>query len=224
MRCPECGYMNDDSAQVCIKCGTKLKSGEKKSQNPAFNTPKKESPDSSSQGAKTMRGRTPDMPPAEDASPSSVRADSIIKCPSCSYYPLRSLPGPGHACPNCGFEGEDVEKKRGSRASSEAKTVKIGEMEIGNKQEATIHLREEGSGELTSLSGECIEINRPVLSPGNPSISASLHAVFSFDNGILYLEDKSSNGATFVQVTEKVKVPQGSKVVIGNKVYTVEIQ
>lgn len=217
MRCTECGYMNEESARVCIKCGTRLKGQEEKAPKPE--APRQPSPAPSSQGAKTMRGRGPDWPSTEDVPASSGRADSIIKCPSCSYYPLRSLPGPGHACPNCGFEGEDGK----SSPSSEAKTVKIGEMEIGNKEARTIRLREEGSGESITLSGGRIEMNREVLAPGNTSISASLHAVLSFDDGALYLEDKSSNGATFVQVTEKVKVHHGSKVVIGNKVYSIEI-
>lgn len=209
--------MNEESVRVCIKCGTRLKGQEEQAPKPE--APRQPPPAPSSQGAKTMRGRAPHRPSPEDGPASSMKADSIIKCPSCSYYPLRSLPGPGHACPNCGFEGEDGKRS----PSSEAKTVKLGEMEFGNKEARTICLREEGSGESITLSGERIEMNREVLAPGNPGISASLHAVFSFMEGHLYLEDKSSNGATFVQVTEKVKVHHGSKVVIGNKVYSIEI-
>ncbi len=220
MRCTECGYMNEESAVVCIKCGTKLKGAEK---SPNTAPPRHETPDIPSQGAKTMRGRASDLSAPDAAAPSSARADSIIKCPSCSYYPLRSIPGPGHACPNCGFEGEEAESKNESIPSSEAKTVKLGDIEIGKKKERYVQLREEGSEKVITLSGDRIEMNRKILEPGNSSISSSVHAVFSFADGALYLEDKSSNGATFVQVVDRMKVGSGSKIVIGNKVYTVEI-
>jgi len=220
MRCTECGYMNEESAIVCIKCGTKLKLAAK-SPKPA--PPRQDSTAAASQGAKTMRGQAPDLPGWDDTGSSSGKADSIIKCPSCSYYPLRSLPGPGHACPNCGFEGEETKRKKGNTPASEAKTVKLGGIEMGKKKEKIVQLKEEGSEEPITLSGDRIEMNRKVLDPGNPNISSSLHAVFSFADGALFLEDKSSNGATFVQVLGKVKVANGSKIVIGNKVYTIEI-
>ncbi len=222
MRCTECGYMNEESAMVCIKCGTKLKTGAGNSPKPA--PPGHEPPPTPSQGAKTMRGQAPDLPGWDDAAaPSSGRADSIIKCPSCAYYPLRSIPGPGHACPNCGFEGDEAGSGNENTPASEAKTVKLGGLEIGKKKERIVQLKEEGSEEAITLSGDRIEMNRKVLEPGNPSISSTLHAVFSFADGALFLEDKSSNGATFVQVVGKMKVANGSKIVIGNKVYTIEI-
>ncbi len=214
MRCSECGYMNEEAAAVCIKCGTKLKAT-----NPSVEDKQKAPPITpKSEGAKTMRGKPADDAAWDQPMGNAHKADSAIRCPSCGFYPLRSMPVAGNGCPNCGYEG-------GSMAEAEegtARTVKLGEMKIGENS-PMIRLKDESSGKIIELSGREIPLNRQILEPGNASISGSSHAILSWEDGKLLIEDKSSNGATFVQVKGRMEIAKGDRIVLGNKIYTLEI-
>lgn len=233
MRCHECGYMNEDDAKVCAKCGTKLsaESANQKQQAPAPPPPSK----SSSEGAPTMRGKAASGPAWDEPSGPSGNAPSsgaptssanVNKCSSCGFYPLKEAPSNGNPCPNCGFEGSAASKpaasaERAEQAPSTASTMKLGDMNIGEKT-AVIRLKDEGSGRTIEFSGNSIDLNRQNLEPSNNSLSGKTHAVLNYENGKVSLEDKSSNGATFVQVDKPLTLKSGTKIILGNKVYTVE--
>ncbi|MBI1185414.1 hypothetical protein GC194_14175 [bacterium] len=221
MRCYECGYQNESDVRVCIKCGTKL---DEAGSEPAAKSPAPEAatPPPASAGAKTIRGKAADSPswdaPAQAASPSpsSHGSAAIIKCPACQYYPLPQAPDAAHPCPNCGHGA--------SGGASASKTVKVDQVNIqtengGNK----LILIEESSGREIPFSGDEINVNRDNIDPGNNAVSSQVHAVFSFQNGQLHLEDKSSNGATFIKVDGKMPVANNMRIILGNKVYKLKI-
>ncbi len=236
MRCFECGYQNQAGAKICLKCGTKLSDGQ-----PATGLP--EAPSQPSQpaqpvgGAPTMRGQAPSAPawdskPGDPVTPSQPPSQaspnvsgSVIRCESCHYYPLRVAPSASNPCPNCGFKGSGGGSAPTPAASGEpssAKTVRIGEVKLGKENAAPkVTLTEESTGKAVVFEGSSIPVNRSAIDPSNPSISSSEHVLFTVENGRVFMEDKSSNKATFVQVSGKVEVPDGTLIILGNKVFKV---
>lgn len=79
---------------------------------------------------------------------------------------------------------------------------------------------EERSQSVKEFNGAEVSVNRDNLDAGNMSISGQEHASFVFEDGKWYLNDKSSNGATFIQVNGKVELTEGSKILMGNRIYT----
>ena len=235
MRCYECGYQNQSDVKVCVKCGTKLTSSG--SGNPAQNNP---AASSGEQGVATMRGKVASAPAWDsESSTPDKKADpvdaSILKCDACGYYPLRNKPANDSPCPNCGFKGSDESvrkeepavsrpEKSKPAAPSGAKTMRIGQVNISKEApKPKLILVDENKNAEQAYEGEKISLNRTNLAPENSSISSKEHAIFTHKGGKWTLEDKSSNGATFVQVKGKVAVESGSLIILGDKVFRVEI-
>ncbi len=217
MRCYECGYQNETDVKVCIKCGTKLEEGSA----PAPTPPKPaQTSDAAIGGAKTMRGQVASSPswdaPSQQKPAATEPTGNFSKCPSCQFYPLQAAPSPSNPCPNCGF---------GAAAQSSAKTVRVGEINLDGEDEApkAFKLIDEKRGSELSFEGDQVNVNRDAVDPDNNNISSGEHAIFSFENGQLFIEDKSSNGSTFIKVEGKMAVNNGSKIVIGNRVFTLKI-
>jgi hypothetical protein len=236
MRCYECGYQNQSDVKVCVKCGTKLTSSG--SGGPAQNNPAANSPD---QGAATMRGKVASAPAwdgdsgnSEPEKKSEPVDANILKCDACSYYPLRNKPSSDSPCPNCGYKGSDESlskeqpapkpEKSKPAAPSGAKTMRIGQVNISKEApKPKLILVDENKNAEQAYEGEKISLNRTNLAPENSSISSKEHAMFTHKDGKWILEDKSSNGATFIQVKGKVAVESGSLIILGDKVFRVEI-
>ncbi|MFO7798985.1 FHA domain-containing protein [Rhodohalobacter sp.] len=234
MRCYECGYQNQSDAKVCVKCGTKLTSSG--SGGPAQNNPATSSGD---HGAATVRGKVASAPAwdGENSSPKKKPEPvdaSILKCDACGYYPLRNKPASDSPCPNCGFKGSDESlRKEQSAPKSEkpkpaapsgAKTMRIGQVNLSKEvPKPKLVLVDENKNTEQTYEGEEISLNRTNLAPENSSISSKEHAAFTHKDGKWTLEDKSSNGATFIQVKGKVMVESGSLIILGDKVFRVEI-
>lgn len=216
MRCYECGYQNNEDVKVCIKCGTKLEAQTAPpSPPPVQNTPSETPPISG--GAKTIRGKAADAP-SWDASVSPT-ASSIIKCPSCQYYPLHEAPSTSSPCPNCGFGATED-----AAPSSASKTVRVSAINLdGEPEKTSFKLVDESNGKEWDFDGASTDVNRDAIDSNNNSISSDIHATFSFEGGQLYIEDKSSNGATFIKVEGKMPISNGNKVVLGNRVFTIKI-
>lgn len=219
MRCYECGYLNDEGVKVCVKCGTKLSDSGQSGNAP--NPNKKEK--SADEGPKTMRGQAA-AAPSWDTPKSGAAKGDFIKCPSCGYYPLKDEPNTENPCPNCSYSGESKEEvKPAAGASSASKTVNISDLNIGGK-DPVLRLKDEGSGKVYEFDGDRVTISRDDIDPNNNSISSDTHAEFKFANGGLQIEDKSSNGATFVQAAKPTELAQGTRIVIGNKIFIVEFE
>ncbi len=233
MRCYECGYQNQSDVKVCVKCGTKLTSPG------SGGSDQNNSPSSDSQGAATVRGKVASAPAWDGGnSEQDKKADpvdaNILKCDACGYYPLRAKPASDSPCPNCGFKGneESLRKEQPAPKSEEkkptapsgAKTMRIGQVNISKEApKPKLVLVDENKDTKQNFEGEKISLNRTNLAPENSSISSKEHAAFTYKDGKWVLEDKSSNGATFIQVKGKVAVENGSLIILGDKVFRVEI-
>ena len=62
-------------------------------------------------------------------------------------------------------------------------------------------------------------LNRSHLDVNNSTISADQHVKIKYVNQKIYLEDVSSNGASFIQAKSKMAIDNNTKLVIGNKIY-----
>jgi len=224
MRCPECGWNNDDGQKICIKCGTKLSEAKK----PEPKVQKVEN--------KTVKGGIAGTP-AWDAENNPVighkeMGTTSLKCPQCGHYPL-AISVKEAPCPNCGHDEEKNEGKNpvssfhipspGQQPASQrpkSDTLDINSLNIGNKDQ--FKLVDSKNGKIFEFKGDKVIVRRDNIDADNKSISSKSHAVFSFQDGQLVVEDQSSNGATFVQTSGEVKVHPGSMIILGNKIYTVE--
>jgi hypothetical protein len=220
MRCIECGYQNDAGVKSCIKCGTSLSESQASQNDPVTIV----QPDRLA-GASTIRGNLAsdpywDKPEIPDQNkPLHAKespADSFI-CSSCKFHPLRVMPSSPNPCPNCGYNGIN---EGGDKSS--AKTVKINEVNVGSlKKTPRITLIDQTSKKEISFEGETISINRDQIDPSNNSISSKEHIIFHYSSGKFFVEDKSSNQASFIQITEKAEVPDGTLIIIGDKMFMV---
>ncbi len=63
------------------------------------------------------------------------------------------------------------------------------------------------------------KVNRENLAPDNLSISSQKHLVISFENNQWQIQDESTNGATFIQVKNKMRIEKGMRIIIGNQIF-----
>jgi hypothetical protein len=79
----------------------------------------------------------------------------------------------------------------------------------------------EKTGEKSTF--DAIEkLNRENLAPDNLSISSEKHLVISFENNQWHIQDESTNGATFIQVKNKMRIEKGMRIIIGNQIFRFE--
>lgn len=265
MRCPECGFKNTEDARICIKCGTKLVAKEPVVAPNPTPTPigglatvaSKGVVDnsSSSEGVPTMKGQaivsSPwDNPPVSPVVTPATKHNSVLKCESCGFYPLRFIVSAQNPCPNCNYTGaavaplapitkepklEDIPIKQASidppvtpqpevekvQVPTAARTISIKNLQIGEEQKK-FTLSEVGANRKVEFLGKEHILNRSNTDPSNNSISSQKHAEIVFKDGKWMISDHSSNGATFVQVKGEVELKNGMQLIIGNKIYEVE--
>lgn len=225
MRCLECGYLNESNVSDCIKCGTllvpssKIKASETKAPEPKMPESKPTEiirDEVKPSGNPTIRGDASNMPSwdAPAVTPETEKKHTYFTCASCQYYPLAEAPSAEHPCPNCGH---------GSEAKKASGTMKLGDIRLG-ETEYEVLVKEEGSDKEFRMEGSELNLNRELLDENNKTISAGNHARISSENGAFFLEDSSSNAATFVQVKGKVKLEDGQRIILGNKIYQLSIR
>jgi|GEM_PF-1254592 len=226
MRCLECGYQNEDSATSCLKCGTAL-SAVPEAETPTppeavdNSAPKtiKQSNDGKSSGTPTMKGLAVDLPawdePEESRAPKTEKKHTYFTCGECHYYPLQEPVNEKNTCPNCGSNGK-------AKAAAPG-TQKLGDIRLGEANYTLVLIADKNEVSIAMEDGKA-SANRENLDEKNKSISSSKHAAFSVEDGELYLEDESSNQATFVQVRGKVKLENGAKIILGNKIYEIRLE
>lgn len=172
----------------------------------------------------------PSTPPPTNPYQSAATVD-VAKCGSCGFYPLRNPVSASNPCPNCGNTGEAAANARQEaqpasqshqmqKASGAAKTMRLGDLSPEEESKPEFKLIEERSQTSKEFTGAEVSVNRDSLDAGNMSISGQEHAQFVFEDGKWYLNDKSSNGATFLQVQGKVELTDGTKILMGNRIYT----
>lgn len=171
--------------------------------------------------------------PPSTPTASSAPTGNVAKCPSCGFYPLRSEVSASHPCPNCGNTGSAIAESAKAapayqpapshqiqNAAGANKTIRLGDLTPAEEEKPEFKLVDERSQSAKEFTGAEVSVNRDNLDAGNMSISGQEHAKFVFEDGSWYLSDHSSNGATFVQVTGKIALTEGAKILIGNRIYT----
>jgi hypothetical protein len=137
-------------------------------------------------------------------------ADEAKNQPESAKSQSETLPGP-----------ENVSKPK---AATGAKTMRIGQVNLSKQSpKPKLVLVDENTGTPLEFEGDEISLNRDSLDPDNSSISSAEHAKFHYNNGSWMVEDCSSNNATFIQVKGKVPVENGTFIIVGDKVYRVEM-
>ena len=238
MRCKECGYLNNSSEENCIKCGTallasrKMETPQNNSKEDAPATVRIETPDTSDTGVPTMRanpkvmdesdGKKTVIIRAEDlqTSPNKDKKHTYFKCDECQYYPLKEPVSSQSPCPNC---GHGVVESVVTATIKSGGTMKLSDIQLGEPN-ISVSISAEVGGKKVEVEGTELLLNRDSLDPSNSSLSSGTHARISLENGAAFIEDLSSNGATFVQVTGKMELKNGMKLILGNKLYQVNIE
>lgn len=213
MRCTECGFSNDASAKICIKCGTKLTA--------SVDAPQK--PDAPKGGNPTIKGGQSDQPywdaPGVSESVGEKSSKSTQKCEKCGHYPLVYDSKRNLTCPNCGF-GIQTEFQKEPISSKSPKTMPLSKINLAAGK--GFKLTEIQSGKTLSFKEDRVTLNRGNVDSENPTISANLHAEIYFENGSWKITDQSSNHATFIQVNGAMSIPNGATLMIGNKFFLFE--
>jgi hypothetical protein len=198
----------------------KKKMAEKAAEQKLINEPWKKKTDERPETAanRTVIGRRPDNFPGKKDDRSSF--GSGYQCPECSY-PLSMQVSAKTPCPNCGHAGEP------QAAAPQAKTtIAFGQLNFGQLAgERKFTLVNESAPDM-SLSAELDEaaeivLGREELEPNNPSISGEGHIQLREQKGRWFVKDVSSNGATFIQANGLLPLFEGTRIILGNRIFKV---
>jgi uncharacterized Zn finger protein (UPF0148 family) len=143
-------------------------------------------------------------------------------CKKCNY-PLRSGE---FICPNCNADNAEqvVMANKETQKSNLDRTRSIETiLDLSQSKEHQFKLSLLKGGKSLVFEGEKNILNRANLDHKNPSISKEAHATISFKDNKWVLEDMSSNGATFIQLTQPTELKNGSLIIIGNVIYRFEV-
>lgn len=167
---------------------------------------------------RTIIGRRPDH--LSDKKDDRSSFGSGYQCPECSY-PLSMQVSAKTPCPNCGYAGAP------QAAAPQAKTtIAFGQLNFGQLAgERKFTLVNESAPDM-SLSAELDEaaeivLGREELEPNNPSISGEGHIQLREQQGKWFVKDVSSNGATFIQANGLLPLFEGSRIILGNRIFKV---
>lgn len=80
-------------------------------------------------------------------------------------------------------------------------------------------LRHKTTQRLLALQGSRVTLTRASLDPSNPALSARAHALIEFHGGQWSILNLSSNGATFVQISEQYPLQNGDRIVFGSAIF-----
>jgi hypothetical protein len=210
-RCDNCGYENQANNERCDKCGARL--GDPVSQDPESNPPA--SVESQAGGKKTVIGKPVDKPFIDESqASSSPEIETDGKCPKCGY-PARP---DATACPNCGFQLADASAKVPPPAGK--KTIAMGDFSgFGEESQPSFELLSDKGEESHRFKGASVMLNRENLEEDNMTLSGNEHAQLTFVEGKWQIEDKSSNGATFVQANRPIELEDGDMIILGQKIF-----
>lgn len=213
MRCKNCGWPNKPEVTVCSKCGSPLENGQSEERFADLN----------SELNKTVR--------EEDVFGNQVVQPNI--CPKCSY-PLR----PGTTkCPNCQTEiGQNISSNQYEVRHQVARRPTILNVPKFN---GTVNVWTEGELGITpsfilspvkrngerhnpkdiELEGEEVVLNRENTDPGNMSITSKNQAIIYRKDNQWFIEDKSGQKTTFVQVNTPQSLKDGDIILLGNRLF-----
>ena len=175
----------------------------------------------------TVVGRKADRPFIDKNQASAFGHN--YRCVECSY-PLRTLASVESPCPNCGYTGGQPEPPVKPNLESAKKTIKFNSIDFGQNEKVedssetkVFTLVNESSPDMSIMAdlGEAntIILGRDELDPGNTSISSEGHIQLRENRGSWYIEDVSSNGATFMQALSYQPLREGTRIILGNRIF-----
>jgi len=175
----------------------------------------------------TMIGRKADRPFIDNNQASALGHN--YRCTECSY-PLRTVASVESPCPNCGYTGTQPNTPMKQNAESAKKTIRFNSIDFGqhekveeSSEKKVFTLVNESSPDMSIMAdlGEAntIILGREELDPGNTSISSEGHIQLRENRGIWYLKDVSSNGATFMQALSYQPLREGTRIILGNRIF-----
>lgn len=209
MRCMNCGWENPENLSKCEKC----------------NSPLVHLPESKSGPVRDpiLKGTISEQ--QVFAEPKFESEGSV--CPDCGY-PLRP---DVKLCPNCGHDlcKPDKAKVQMPPASGQkynatvnpwanpvaGKTFALKPIAWDNEKTEPVEL---------SFAGESVQLNRGNTDPFNNTITSKVQAEITYDNGSWFLEDKSSQGTTFVQAGRKTVIEDGTVIMLGNRKFIFKVE
>ena len=201
MRCMNCGWENPDNLHKCEKCNSPLEN----------NIVNEKPAPAASEHEEILRGTVSEQQVFADPAPTSRENKS---CPQCGY-PLRDGM---HHCPNCGEDlgGVKVVKKSPDEVHhappKHNATVNPWANPIATKKfklEPVAWDGEIDTPAVQSFVGEEVELNRENTDPSNNTITSKVQAEITHADGVWILEDKSSQGTTFIQARRKITLEDG---------------
>ncbi|OYT16676.1 MAG: hypothetical protein B7C24_06685 [Bacteroidetes bacterium 4572_77] len=237
MQCSRCGYFNNSSAELCIKCNAPLDKntpsepeGRKTQAIPQdhsyedlMKTKMESASNNSFSASKTIADH------GGTHTHSSQTEKPVHKCPSCNYH----IVGDAKFCPNCSYNllEETAPKAKKAHASNKPsprvrkpqKTVNVFAVEEETNEHAIslTELKEKGGQKLElQTEGGKINLNRESLQQeDNPAISENAHAeIIKFEEE-WYIINRTSAETTFVVAKKARKIEEGDVILIGNTMY-----
>jgi hypothetical protein len=170
IRCENCGYGNQDSAQRCVKCNALLD----------------RQPASGADMSKATRQVTPNDNPAWD--------------------PTTSLPLP---------------PPPKQPADDSGKTQRFNFKQPGAGSFVLVALSEDGTKEerIIDLKGGEIILNREILDKDNLSLARGGQARLTQQDGKWRIENMSSLGSTFLQISSPTEIQEGDVLLMGDTLF-----
>ncbi len=130
-------------------------------------------------------------------------------CKSCGYVLAENI----MICPNCNFDN-DLSTQSGH------KTISFEEFEYIKKEGFQLMPHNKTSQPI-NFTDKTVKLFRDLIDPKDMSISSENHAEIQNIDGKWFIENKSSNAATFIRVNGLTELKNGDVIIIGqSKVYT----
>jgi len=223
MRCPQCGWPNVSGSTSCSKCGCDLNSHSRVEES-VINS------ESVHSGIKATVNEAALSAPNQQGEANK----SPENCPKCGYM-LR--PG-AECCPQCNTKingtnvaqnvGGDMQRRPtilndGKDSPSRRPTVNPFMMEVGNNHSCSLEpvsrANEKNSPSVKQYEGEEIILTRSNTDADNLSITSKQQAILTYKEGQWYIEDKSEQHTTFVQVQGTTPIKEGDYILLGNRLF-----
>lgn len=199
MRCPNCGWENQDGSSSCEKCGTTLTS--QGSAQKSFNH-------------STVR----ENDPFKVSSPinSTVRENDPFKKSIDDPYGETVKDRIKHETKDTGKTGRSLNTGGGTinpwASASKVSRCKLTPVAISGEDPRYI------PGEIL-LKGNSHQLNRENLDPDNNTITSKVQATLSCNDGKWTIQDQSSQQTTYIHAGEPKEIKSGDIILMGNRMF-----
>jgi hypothetical protein len=206
--CHACGFLNTSERRICSQCGTKLRRGEPARPSPAGAPKPVPAPGPPPMPVVPRPVPTPPVAPTRRSGSPNPDTASAPEAPA---VPVSGPTPPAH--PTVRVDGLPIAGvPSGGSISAPAVPPTL-----------VVTLEDEARGESHTFRGTAITLGRADLDPHNTTLSAAAHVAFRDEDGQVRVEDRSSTGATFLQVTGPTPVEDGTRILLGNRIFRVRI-